>query len=135
MTVFECIGPSQLARLTGLSIKALRHYERKGLLKPERTANGWRSYSPADVERVTRVLTFRQMGFTLAEIGTLLDAAPAEVAAALCAQEARLAGQRQALDTSLAAVRRARRQAGDTGDRPGPAEAPRDPALVLSRAA
>jgi DNA-binding transcriptional MerR regulator len=40
------------ARLTGVTIKALRHYERRGLLSPRRTAAGHRRYTLQDLRRL-----------------------------------------------------------------------------------
>jgi DNA-binding transcriptional MerR regulator len=105
----NAIGPTQLARVARTSIKALRYYERRGLMRPKRTANGWRIYGRDDIERLSRIQSFKQMGFGVAEIAALLDASPEALAASLCAQEVRLLRQREALDVSLKIVRRAKR--------------------------
>lgn len=106
------LGPAEVARLLGISIKALRLYESWGLVVPRRTARGWRFYAPEDVERLSRTLALKAMGFGLAQIVGLLDAGPDEMAAALAAQELQLDERRKALDEALEAVRRARRSAG-----------------------
>ena len=63
----------QLARQTGVSTDTLRHYERLGLLPvPQRTAGNYREYSlisPQRVELIQRALT---IGFSLAELKTIL---------------------------------------------------------------
>jgi DNA-binding transcriptional MerR regulator len=109
------VGPAEAARRLGISIKALRIYERRGLVKPRRTARGWRLYAPQDLERVSQALAFRAMGFSLSQIVGLMDAAPGELAAALAAQEAHLRAARSGLDAALDAVRRARRRTGAAG--------------------
>mgnify|MGYP006155126505 FL=1 len=45
---------SELARLTGVTVHALRHYERAGLLRPERLPNGYRHYAPSARREVVR---------------------------------------------------------------------------------
>ena len=102
------LGPIQLARATRISIKALRYYERHGLLRPKRRANGWRIYREDDIERLSRVQAYKQMGFGVASIAALLEASPEAIAAALRDQELRLLQQREALDASLHTLRTAR---------------------------
>src|ERR1700740_710761 len=84
------LGPSAVAKRKGVSIKALRHYEKLGLLQPQRTPRGWRIYARADLLRLDEILAFRAMGFELAQIASLLDATPDAIAAALAAQELHL---------------------------------------------
>jgi DNA-binding transcriptional MerR regulator len=63
-----------LARGTGLSIRALRHYDEIGLLVPShRTAAGHRQYVEEDIVRLQRVRSLRRLGFALEEVGALLD--------------------------------------------------------------
>jgi len=63
----------ELARATGLTTRALHHYDDIGLLVPGRTQSGHRVYSHADVERLYQVLALRSVGMALDEIKTLLD--------------------------------------------------------------
>lgn len=63
-----------VANLVGVSVRTLHHYDDIGLVTPSgRTASGYRSYSSADVERLHQVLLYRELGFPLEEIATLLD--------------------------------------------------------------
>lgn len=58
----------------GVSVRTLHHYDQIGLVTPSRrTAAGYRVYDDADVERLYRVLTHRELGFSLERIATLLD--------------------------------------------------------------
>lgn len=57
----------ELARATGLTIRTLHHYDDIGLVVPGRTGSGHRVYSPADVERLYRVLALRSVGMALDE--------------------------------------------------------------------
>lgn len=64
----------QLASATGLTVRALHHYDHMGLVRPSgRTAGGHRLYAESDVQRVYQVLALRQIGLPLDVIGTALD--------------------------------------------------------------
>lgn len=64
----------QLAKRTGVSVRALHHYEAVGLLTPaRRTAAGYRLYGDADVLRLQQIRSLRQLGFGLEQIGELLN--------------------------------------------------------------
>jgi MerR family mercuric resistance operon transcriptional regulator len=66
----------QLARQTGLSIKTIRYYERRGLLEqPPRTQSGYRLYGPEEVARVRFVQRAKLLGLTLEEIKELVELA------------------------------------------------------------
>lgn len=65
----------EVSRLTGVSIRALHHYDAIGLLPPtEVTAAGYRLYDDAALERLQLILFFRALRFPLREIGAILDA-------------------------------------------------------------
>lgn len=65
-----------VARITGLSIKAIRFYEAVGLLPPPtRSEKGYRLYGRAEIHRLQLVKQIKQWGLTLREIGGLLDPA------------------------------------------------------------
>src|SRR5215213_5411048 len=64
----------ELAEATGLTVRALHHYDEIGLLKPSRrTRAGHRLYGEADVARLQQVTSLRQLGFPLEQIRDLLD--------------------------------------------------------------
>jgi DNA-binding transcriptional MerR regulator len=64
----------QVARLAGITIRTLHHYHEIGLLVPSgHSAAGYRRYSEGDLDRLQRVLFYRELGFPLEEIVTLLD--------------------------------------------------------------
>ena len=65
----------EFARLGQVSPRMLRHYDRLGLLKPERVdpETGYRSYGVDQFVRLHRLLALRDLGFTLQQIGGLLD--------------------------------------------------------------
>src|SRR5437762_8533852 len=71
---FEALKVGELARRTGLTIRTLHHYDEIGLLKPSlHTAAGHRLYTAGDVARLQQVVSLRQLGFSLEEIGACLD--------------------------------------------------------------
>lgn len=59
----------ELAKLAGVSVDALRFYEKIGLVRPLRSANGYRDYPEAMADLVRYITTAKGLGFTLAEIG------------------------------------------------------------------
>lgn len=69
-----------LANFCGISIRALRHYSRIGLLKPEHTdsATGYRYYSEEQIQQLVFILDLKDIGFSLNEIAAILkkNAAP-----------------------------------------------------------
>lgn len=65
---------SELAALTGVSVHALRHYEKLGLLQPARRASGYREYSDAMRREVVFIAMSRSIGFSLKAIAAQLPA-------------------------------------------------------------
>lgn len=98
----------ELARRTGLTVRALHHYDALGLLVPaQRSFSGRRLYSDGDVRRLYRVVALRRIGMPLAEIGRALDAGGADIAAAVTRQVDQLDAEireRVALRDRLAAI-------------------------------
>lgn len=70
---FMLIG--ELADFFGVSRKAIRVYEKKGIIKPAEIdeANGYRYYSAEQVQQMNAVLELKAMGFSLDEIKTVID--------------------------------------------------------------
>lgn len=64
----------ELARIAGVSVRTLHHYDSIGLLKPDhRTVSGYRLYGSAELLRLQQILFFRELDFPLAEIARILD--------------------------------------------------------------
>ncbi|MGW2276655.1 MerR family transcriptional regulator [Streptomyces sp. NPDC001770] len=63
------------ARYGRVSPRMLRHYDAIGLLRPDRTdpANGYRFYGAAQLARLNRIIALKDLGFTLQEVGSILD--------------------------------------------------------------
>jgi len=60
-----------LAKAADVSPDTLRHYERKGLLRPQRSRNGYREYQEDALERIRTIRRALAIGFTLDELGTI----------------------------------------------------------------
>lgn len=65
---------SELSQRTGVSAHALRHYEKLGLLQPERRASGYREYTEAMRREVVFIAMSRSIGFSLKAIAAQLPA-------------------------------------------------------------
>src|SRR5699024_7332540 len=92
-----CMRVSDLARKADTTAETVRHYTDLGLLTPERNPdNGYRHYGARDLQRLRFALKARSLGFTLGDIGLLVDAS--ENGEAPCAQT------RQLIETRLAQV-------------------------------
>lgn len=89
---------SELADLAGVTPRAIRHYHRVGVLpEPPRRGNGYRSYGPAHLVRLTQIRRMQDVGLSLAEIGRLADDPAGDTRGALLALDAELARQQAEL--------------------------------------
>ena len=106
------LARSELARRTGVSPDTLRHYERTGVLPcPPRAANGYRRYPHDAVARVTLVRRALSVGFTLAELASVLR--EREKGGAPCRKVRDLVASRlAAFETRLAALLELRAELG-----------------------
>ena len=69
----ETFTIGQLAHDAGVNIETVRYYERRGLLRePPRSISGYRQYSAIDLRRLQFIARAKQLGFTLAEIASLV---------------------------------------------------------------
>ena len=77
----------EFARAARLSPKALRLYDELGLLQPHAVDkwSGYRYYAPSQLDRARLIAWLRRLGMPLAQIGAVVDAAPAEAAALVAA--------------------------------------------------
>lgn len=60
----------ELAHLTDTSVRSIRHYEARGLLKSERGCNGYRQFGPDAIVQVRQIRRMVRLGFSLEEIAT-----------------------------------------------------------------
>ena len=71
--MIEHLDIGEVASRTGLTLRALRFYESKGLVRPLRSSGGRRVYAVGDLARLHAINVLRHAGFALAEIGGLLS--------------------------------------------------------------
>jgi DNA-binding transcriptional MerR regulator len=111
----------EFARLAGVTVRALHHYDRLGLLSPaHRSESGYRLYVHDDLGRLERILVLRYLGLTLREIGELLAMPEAghveSLSATLSRQRKVLRERRDGIDRVLHAVENAQRQAQNSAE-------------------
>lgn len=103
---------SEVARLSGLTVRAVRHYHQRGLLpEPGRDHSGYRRYAAEDVAALIRIKTLAEAGVPLARVGELLEADDEEFAEAIVEIDARL--KDEAWDLQLRRKRVSALVAGD----------------------
>ena len=101
----EALTIGRLASVGGVGVETIRFYQRKGLLGTPTRGDGIRRYGREDVRRLQFIRQAQTAGFTLAEIGELLDLDAGEDR-----QRARklAAGRIEALEARIAELQRAR---------------------------
>ena len=63
----------EFAARAGVTVKALHHYDRVGLLEPRRTGAGYRIYTDLDLERLEQIVALKFLGLSLKAIKVLLE--------------------------------------------------------------
>jgi DNA-binding transcriptional MerR regulator len=101
-------SPSEAARRLGVSAKALRLYEQRGLVTPGRTAAGWRTYGASEMARAAEVAALRALGLSLAQVVRVLGGDAESLEPALAAHQASLEDRIRALASTAAKVRKIR---------------------------
>ena len=86
----------EFAELAGVTVRALHHYDRIGLLRPQRSASGTRLYCLADLERLEQIAALKFLGIPLQEIKLLLKHGPLSLVESLHVQLQALAEKRRA---------------------------------------
>ncbi len=106
----QFLNPSEAARRLGVSAKALRLYEQRGLVAPIRTAAGWRAYGPDEMARAAEIAALRALGLSLAQVARVLEGDPQGLEPALAAHQAMLEGRLRQLVGTVEKVRRPARR-------------------------
>jgi len=86
----QFLNPSEAAKRLGVSAKALRLYEQRGLVAPIRTAAGWRAYGPDEMDRAAEIAALRALGLSLAQVARVLKGDPQGLEPALAAHQVTL---------------------------------------------
>ena len=104
MSANRAYGIGEVSDIVGVSTRTLRYYEEEGLLVPARTANGYRRYTPADLDRLQEILLLRHMGMSVAEIPSALSATEDERRRTLARHLETLRAERERLDALIRTV-------------------------------
>ena len=110
----------EFAQLAGVTVKALHHYDRLGLLRPRRSQAGYRLYVASDLERLEQIVALKFIGLPLREVRTILDRTDLELQDALRLQIQALEEKQLMLGRAIRAIR-AVQQALEPGKTPAPA--------------
>jgi DNA-binding transcriptional MerR regulator len=102
------LNPSEAARRLGVSDKALRLYEQRGLIAPVRTPAGWRAYGPDEMARVAEIAALRELGLSLSQVARVLQGDSESLEPALAAHQAALETRVHQLVDAVDKVRRLR---------------------------
>jgi MerR family transcriptional regulator, thiopeptide resistance regulator len=100
----------EFAKLAGVTVRTLHHYDRLGLLKPSyRSEAGYRLYSQRDLAQLEQIVVLKFLGLPLKSIGKLLKSEPASLPEVLERQHRVLTDKHHELDRTLEAIEAARR--------------------------
>ena len=106
----------EFAKLAGVTVRALHHYDRLGLLKPkQRSSSGYRLYSNRDFGRLEQIAVLKFLGMPLKKIRTLLEK-ETKLGEALRRQQKVLAEKRRQIDQAIAAISNAQTSFEATGE-------------------
>lgn len=95
----------KVASLAGVTIRTLHHYDEIGLLSPSgRSAAGYRIYEEPDLERLQQILFYRELGFALEEIATIVDDPRTDAVSHLRRQRRLLTERIERLQKMVAAI-------------------------------
>lgn len=105
----------EFAARAGVTVKALHHYDRVGLLKPRRTGAGYRIYTDLDLERLEQIVALKFLGLSLKAIKVLLENGLPSLPDALRLQRQVLEEQQRRIGRALDALRAAEQDLPPTG--------------------
>lgn len=115
----QFLNPSEAAKRLGVSAKALRIYEQRGLIAPLRTDAGWRTYGPNEMARAAEIAALRELGLSLGQVARVLGGDAQDLEPVLAAHQAILEGQLRSITAAVEKVRRLRADLAG-GQTPGP---------------
>lgn len=99
------LSAAECANRIGLTIRALRLYEKYGLIQPRRTHKNWRLYGAREITRLNEILALKRLGLTLSNIARLLAGRATDLVRLLDMQHSVLLELRDRTDRSLTAIR------------------------------
>jgi DNA-binding transcriptional MerR regulator len=111
----QWFGPGETARRLGVTAKALRVYEREGLVVPHRAESRWRLYGPAQIARLHQIIVLRGLGLSLKSIRKLVGSR-SRLRDVLRLQRETLECQQDKIRRALALIEKAQRQLDEGRD-------------------
>jgi DNA-binding transcriptional MerR regulator len=97
----------EFSDLTGVTVRALHHYDRLGLLRPRRTGSRYRLYGRQELERLEQIVALKFIGIPLQQIRAILDRSPSSLQDALRIQRTALEKKRALLDRAIHGINEA----------------------------
>ena len=107
MSLGAGLSAAECARRTGLTVRALRVYERAGLLKPVRSAKGWRLYGPDELVRLNTIVALKGFGLSLRDIRKAFGSSPPDLVRVLDLQMRNWSARRMAADRAITLIQSA----------------------------
>jgi MerR family transcriptional regulator, thiopeptide resistance regulator len=108
---------AEFAKLAGVTVRTLHHYDRLGLLKPSaRTVKGYRLYGERDFARLQQIVTLKFIGFPLKQITRILNRDSFDLAKELRSQREIIVEQRRRLELAVKAIERVERVLASTAE-------------------
>ena len=98
----DSLDISEVARRTGLTSRALRFYEARGLVTPLRSFNGRRHYGPAELERIHQIVMLKRAGLALGDIARMTARRPIDLGELIAAKLAAITQQAAELEEARA---------------------------------
>jgi MerR family transcriptional regulator, thiopeptide resistance regulator len=102
--MIDSLDIAEVARRTGLSSRALRFYEARGLVKPLRTSSRRRHYGPAELARLHQILVLKAAGLSLAQMDRLFSGVPLDLGQMLRTQIKLLDDERAQIDRAQSVI-------------------------------
>jgi len=98
----------EFAKLSGVTVRALHHYDRLRLLKPSRyTSSGYRLYSERDLARLEQIVALKFIGFPLKDIKKILNRDRIDLRTSLRQQREAIEEKRRRLELAVQAIQQA----------------------------
>jgi MerR family transcriptional regulator, thiopeptide resistance regulator len=108
---------AEFAKLAGVTVRTLHHYDRLGLLKPgARTVKGYRLYGERDFARLQQIVTLKFIGFPLKQINRILNRDSFDLAKELRSQREIIIEQRRRLELAVKAIEKVERVLASTAE-------------------
>ncbi|WP_342360360.1 MerR family transcriptional regulator [Terrarubrum flagellatum] len=102
------MAAAECADRLGLTVRALRVYEQRGLIAPKRTEKGWRLYGGQEIARLHEILALKRLGLSLSRISELLKGHAIDLDRTLAMQQSILLQLRERVEQSLSLINAAR---------------------------